>query len=284
MTEESTAGVPREVGSAIADSIGSTARVIGVTGPPGSGKSTLTSALVSHFRGLGLRVAVLAVDPSSPFGGGALLGDRIRMLAHTGDDGVFIRSMASRGHLGGLAAASFTSIAVLMNTGFDVVLVETVGVGQSEVEVAAACDTTLVLSTPGAGDGIQAVKAGILEAADVVIVNKADLPGADVAVRQFRDALGLSPLAAWRTPVVSSVASNSAVDDVVAALDAHWAWLSAGDLEEVRRARMMDTIRALAVDEFRRHLKLSEDIVLRVCAGEMTVPVAVRKAVMASFA
>ena len=166
------------------------AHVVGLTGAPGVGKSTTTNALVAALRAQGKRVAVLAVDPSSPFSGGALLGDRIRMQDHTTDPGVFIRSVASRGHLGGLSAATPQVVRVLDAAGFDVVLVETVGVGQSEVEVAGAADTTLVLLAPGMGDGIQAAKAGILEIGDVFVVNKADRADADATVRDLRHMVG----------------------------------------------------------------------------------------------
>lgn len=286
LAEDAPDSMSDTVAHAIAESTGSSAHVVGVTGPPGSGKSTLTSALIAHYRELGKRVGVLAVDPSSPFSGGALLGDRIRMLAHTSDDGVYIRSMASRGHLGGLAAASLSSIAVLMVAGFDVVLVETVGVGQSEVEVASTCDTTVVLSTPGTGDGIQAVKAGILEVADVLVVNKADQPGTDVAVRQLRNALRLSALApgGWATPVVSCVASTTdGVDTVVDALEQHWAWLAGGRLVARRKARTRHTVRTLAEGEFKRCLEVSDDLVSRVGVGDFTISRAVREVIRRSF-
>ena len=167
------------------------ARLIGVTGPPGVGKSSLGSALVSELRSRGRRVAVLAVDPSSPLTGGALLGDRIRMQAHHGDDGVFVRSMAARGHLGGLAAAVPTAVLVLDAAGYDDVIVETVGVGQSEVDVAAMADTTVVVLAPGLGDGVQAAKAGVLEVASVLVVNKADQPGAGRLEAELRGMLEL---------------------------------------------------------------------------------------------
>ena len=187
------------------------AQVIGLTGAPGVGKSTSTTALVRAFRERGLRVGVLAVDPSSPFSGGALLGDRIRMSEHATDPGVFIRSMASRGHLGGLSWATPQAIRVLDGAGCDVVVVETVGVGQSEVEVAALADTTVVLLAPGMGDGIQAAKAGILEVGDVFVVNKADRDGADATVRDLRHMISLGDRTEpglWRPPVVKTVAAQ----------------------------------------------------------------------------
>src|SRR5213595_3314540 len=180
----------REVMATLAPLTGN-AYVVGLTGSPGVGKSTTTSALVTAYRAAGKRVGVLAVDPSSPFSGGALLGDRVRMQVHATDDGVFIRSMASRGHLGGLSAAVPQALRVLDAAGCDVVVIETVGVGQAEVEIASLADTTVVLLAPGMGDGIQAAKAGILEVADVFCVNKADRDGADTVVRDLRYMLSL---------------------------------------------------------------------------------------------
>ncbi len=180
----------REVMAALTPYAGR-AQVVGITGPPGVGKSTSTSALVARLRAGGRRVGVLAIDPSSPFSGGALLGDRVRMGDHALDDGVYIRSMAARGHLGGLAWSTPQALRVLDAAGFDVVIIETVGVGQSEVEVAGLADTTLVLLAPGMGDGIQAAKAGILEIGDLYVVNKADRDGADVLRRDLRSALAL---------------------------------------------------------------------------------------------
>src|SRR5258705_10957043 len=162
------------------------AHLVGITGPPGAGKSTLVAALIAELRGAGRSVAVIAVDPSSPITGGALLGDRVRMQAYAADDGVFIRSMAARGHAGGLASSTGAAAAVLDAAGFDMVLVETVGTGQSEVEVAAAADTTVVLEAPEMGDEVQAIKAGLLEVADIVVVNKGDKPGAQRTAAQLR--------------------------------------------------------------------------------------------------
>ena len=197
------------------------AQVIGLTGSPGVGKSTTTTALVRAFRQAGKRVGVLAVDPSSPFSGGALLGDRVRMQDHAGDSGVYIRSMASRGHLGGLAWATPQALRVLDAAGCDVVLIETVGVGQSELEIASLADTTLVLVAPGMGDGIQAAKAGILEVADVFVVNKADRDGADQTVRDLRYMQSLggrhSEPGHWRPPICRTVASretDNGIDEV----------------------------------------------------------------------
>ncbi len=185
------------------------AYTVGITGAPGAGKSTLTDRLLSHLRAQGTDVAVLAVDPSSPFSGGAILGDRVRMQDHAGDAGVYIRSMATRGHVGGLALSTPEAIRVLDAAGFPLVLVETVGVGQVEVEVAGAADTTVVVVNPGWGDAVQANKAGLLEAADVLVVNKSDRPGAAEARRNLEMMLdmNLAP-GPWRPPVVSAVAAT----------------------------------------------------------------------------
>jgi LAO/AO transport system kinase len=236
-----------------------TARVIGITGSPGVGKSTTTSALITALRARGQKVGVLAVDPSSPFSGGALLGDRIRMQGHATDAGVFIRSMASRGHLGGLAATTPQAMRVLEAAGFDVVLIETVGVGQSEVEVAAAADTTLVLVAPGMGDSIQAAKAGILEVGDIFVVNKADRDGADSTVRELRTmiTLGERPEGGWLPPVLKTVASTGVgIDSVLEAIDQHAAFLAAsGELSERRLKRARDEIEALTVALLRQRLE-----------------------------
>jgi len=209
------------------------AHVVGITGAPGSGKSTLVSALTRVFRGTGRRVGVLAVDPSSPFTGGAVLGDRVRMGAHSGDEGVFIRSMASRGRVGGLAQATGDAVRVLDAAGFDVVVVETVGAGQAEVDIADVAHTTVVVAVPGLGDDIQAIKAGILEIADVFCVNKADLPGADRTVAQLKMNLSIGMRGReveWMPPIVETVAITGAgVDDLAAAIDAHAAFLRDGD-------------------------------------------------------
>src|SRR5882762_4717846 len=198
----------RDIAAALVPFTGN-AQVVGLTGSPGVGKSTTTSALVTALRSDGQRVGVLAVDPSSPFSGGALLGDRVRMQDHATDNGVFIRSMATRGHLGGLSWATPQALRVLDAAGCDVVLVETVGVGQSEIEVVSLADTTIVLVAPGMGDGIQAAKAGILEVADIFVVNKADRDGADQTVRELRYMLSLgerSTGSSWKAPIVRTVA------------------------------------------------------------------------------
>ena len=216
------------------------ARLVGITGSPGVGKSSVTSALVTALRAVGRRVAVLAVDPSSPLTGGALLGDRIRMQVHHRDPDVFVRSMAARGHLGGLAAAVPAAVLVLDAAGFDDIILETVGVGQSEVEVAAMADTTLVVMAPGLGDGVQAAKAGILEVADVLVVNKADQPGAGRLEAELRGMLELGhavapppsddagPTVSWMPPILRTVAvRGEGVDALRDTLDAHVAALDA---------------------------------------------------------
>ena len=234
------------------------ARIIGLTGAPGAGKSTVTGALVRAFRDRDLKTAVLAVDPTSPFSGGALLGDRVRMQEHATDPGVFIRSMGSRGQLGGLAAATPQAIRVLDAAGYQVIFVETVGVGQAEVEVASAADTTVVLVVPGMGDSVQAAKAGILEIADIFVVNKGDRPGAQEAIRDLRTTVAMASYAdgAWKPPIVATTASSGGgIDDLVNRLNAHAAWLDeSGELERRRVARARDEISALAVAELRERL------------------------------
>lgn len=245
----------REVMAALAPHTGS-AYVIGVTGSPGVGKSTSTNAVVAAYRCRGKRVGVLAVDPSSPFSGGALLGDRVRMQDHALDPDVYIRSMASRGHLGGLSWTTPQAIRVLDAAGCEVILVETVGVGQSEVEIAGLADTTIVLLAPGMGDGIQAAKAGILEIGDVFVVNKADRDGADATVRDLRHMISLGDRTEpglWRPPVVKTVASRGqGVDEVMEAMDKHVGWLgSTGTLDERRLRRAGDEIESIALAALR---------------------------------
>ena len=245
----------REVMAALAPHSGS-AYVIGLTGSPGVGKSTSTTALVGAFRERGLRIGVLAVDPSSPFSGGALLGDRVRMQDHALDPEVYIRSMASRGHLGGLSWTTPQAIRVLDAAGCDVVLVETVGVGQSEVEIAGLADSSVVLLAPGMGDGIQAAKAGILEIGDVFVVNKSDRDGADATVRDLRHMISLGDRTEpglWRPPVVKTVASQKVgLDEVMEALDKHRAHITEnGDLARRRERRAADEIESIALASLR---------------------------------
>jgi LAO/AO transport system kinase len=198
--------------------------VVGITGPPGSGKSTLVSVLIGEWRRRGRRVGVLAVDPSSPYTGGAILGDRIRMMEHAADRDVFVRSMASRGELGGLAAATWIAAAALDAAGFDPILIETVGAGQAEVEIARLAETTVVVEVPEMGDEIQAIKAGLLEIADIIAVNKADRPGADRAARQLRAMLSTAGGRVQRQPPPVLMTTATTGDGVVAlanAIDAH---------------------------------------------------------------
>jgi LAO/AO transport system kinase len=257
---------------------GAAAHIIGITGSPGVGKSTSTSALVTALRAQDKRVGVLAVDPSSPFSGGALLGDRVRMQDHSLDKQVYIRSMASRGHLGGLSWATPQALRVLEAAGCDVILIETVGVGQSEVEIAAMADTTMVLLAPGMGDGIQAAKAGILEIGDVYVINKADRDGADQVRRELRSMLALAERkeGAWRPEIVKTVASKGeGIDDVVAALEKHHEHLSTtGELDRRRLRRARDEIEAIAVTALREQWRgvhenaALDELAAEVIAGE----------------
>jgi LAO/AO transport system kinase len=266
----------RAVAAAAATDAGR-AHVVGLTGPPGAGKSTTTSALVTALRAQGDRVGVLAVDPSSPFSGGALLGDRVRMSEHAEDAGVFIRSMATRGQLGGLAAATPQALRVLDMARCDVVLIETVGVGQSEVDVVALADTTVVLLAPGMGDGVQAAKAGILEMADVLVVNKADRDGAAETARELRHMIGMAAQAAWKVPVLKTVASRGVgIDELVGALAAHRSWAEAsGERERRRAARAEAEIEAITVERLRARISRVgtrtglADLAKRVVAGEL---------------
>ncbi|MFE6753285.1 methylmalonyl Co-A mutase-associated GTPase MeaB [Streptomyces sp. NPDC057684] len=269
----------REVMAALAPLAGH-AYVVGLTGSPGVGKSTSTSALVSAYRRAGKRVGVLAVDPSSPFSGGALLGDRVRMSEHASDPGVYIRSMATRGHLGGLAWAAPQAIRVLDAAGCDVVLVETVGVGQSEVEIASQADTSVVLLAPGMGDGIQAAKAGILEIGDVYVVNKADRDGADATARELNHMLGLGESRGagdWRPPIVKTVAARGeGIDEVVEALEKHRAWMEEhGVLQDRRLARASREVETIAVTALRERIadlhgdRRLSSLAERIVAGEL---------------
>jgi len=253
------------------------ARVIGLTGAPGVGKSTLAAALVAAWRKAGRSVGVLAVDPTSPFTGGALLGDRVRMQRHALDEGVYIRSMATRGHLGGLAWATPQAVRVLDAAGCEVVLVETVGVGQAEVEVAGLADTTLVVLAPGFGDAVQVAKAGILEVADVFVVNKADRDGAEVVARDLRQMLHLGEARPWQIPVVMTVAERGdGVDKLDEAIAAHLAHLeSSGELERRRRRRAAREVEEVALADLRAELgelghgEALDELAAQVAAGKL---------------
>jgi LAO/AO transport system kinase len=258
------------------------ARVVGITGAPGSGKSTLTDLLVGQAREAGQRVAVVAVDPSSPFTGGAILGDRIRMTRWHSDPDVFIRSMATRGHLGGLAAATLQVAALLDALGFGTILIETVGVGQSEVEIAEAADSTVLVLTPGQGDAVQAFKAGIMEIADLFVINKADQPGAHRLRREIRamQEISLPANAGWRPPILETTASQGeGVEAVTAELERHAEYLAAsGRAEELRRRRARFEIAAILHEELRRALAAREDdFVDEVLSGGMTPAQAVAR-------
>jgi LAO/AO transport system kinase len=231
----------------VLEALGATAppRIIGLTGPPGAGKSTTVAALVSAYRERELRVAVLAVDPSSPYSGGALLGDRIRMAAHINDPDVLIRSVATRGHLGGLAAAVPAATRLLAALSYDLIVAETVGVGQSEIEIAAIADPTIVVLNPGAGDAVQAAKAGLLEVADIVVVNKADREGADQTVRDLH--------AETEAPILKLIAAQGdGIPELVEAIEAH----ARADTPERRKARARAQILSLAQTRLRSHADL----------------------------
>jgi LAO/AO transport system kinase len=255
----------REVGR-LAYPLGGEARTVGITGAPGAGKSTLTNGLIGALRREGLEVAVLAIDPTSPFTGGAILGDRVRMGEHALDEGVFIRSMATRGHLGGLALATPEAIRVLDATGHHRVLIETVGVGQVEVEVASSADTTVVVVNPGWGDEIQAAKAGLLEVADVFVINKADRPGVDETRRDLEQMLELSavsPEDGWRPPIVAVVATEgTGVDDLWSAIGGHEDHLArTGELQARRSARLTEELHDIVAERLHERAR-------RVCTGD----------------
>jgi GTPase len=236
------------------------AQVIGITGAPGVGKSTLLNALIAVYRASGRKVGVVAVDPSSPISGGAILGDRIRMSEHGGDPGVFVRSLAARGHLGGLSRAAARVVDVMDAAGFDIVIVETVGTGQSEVEIMDIAQTVLVVSAPGLGDDIQAVKAGVLEIADILVVNKADMPLADRTEAQLRDALALGRRGAWEVPVLKTASTTGeGIPELVEAIARHHAQLDLRDREQAGRARMRTLIAATSADLLRDRMAASAD-------------------------
>ncbi len=248
---------------------------IGVTGAPGAGKSSLTDRLVGRVRRDDLTVAVLAIDPSSPFSGGALLGDRVRMQGHATDPKVFIRSMATRGHLGGLALAAPEAVRVLDAVGNDTVIIETVGVGQAEIEITDACDTTLVVLTPGMGDAVQAAKAGLMEIADVFVINKADRPGTKDIVREIKHMLQMSN-AEWKPPIVETVAiKDEGTDELWTAIEKHRAYQEEhGLLESRRRRRVLREVREIVVERFRQRIEteataLLEELADKVAAREL---------------
>ncbi len=234
---------------------------IGVTGSPGVGKSTLIAALISHLRDTGRTVAIVSVDPTSPFTRGAVLGDRIRLVDHFLDRGVFIRSMASRGHLGGLSEATAGAVLVLDAAGFDVVLVETVGSGQNEVEVQALTETVVLVLMPGSGDSIQAIKAGLMEIPDVLVINKADRPGADLLRAELEATMSLVPAGPWEPPIVPTRAhEGTGVAELWEAVERHRAFLAEGTrLAERRHDGLRRQLRALALDRLGRRLDAAYD-------------------------
>ena len=229
---------------------------IGITGSPGAGKSTLSAALVRHLRAAGRTVAIVSVDPTSPFTNGAVLGDRIRLVDHFLDDGVFIRSMASRGHLGGLAEATGDALAILDAAGFDVVIVETVGAGQNEVEVQARAHTVVLVLMPGSGDAIQAIKAGVMEIPDVIVINKCDRPGADILAGEVESALTLVPPDGWVPPVILTQAlEGQGVEEAWAAVERHQEDLrQSGRADERARDGMRRHLTSLALERLARDL------------------------------
>ena len=247
------------------------AYTIGITGAPGAGKSTLTEQIVGRARRDDHKVGVLAIDPSSPFSGGALLGDRVRMQSHATDPDVFIRSMATRGHLGGISLATPEAVRVLDAAGKDIVVIETVGVGQAEVEITDACDTTLVVVNPGWGDAIQAAKAGLMEIADVFVVNKADRAGAKDSVRELKQMLEMAD-ADWKPEVVETIATKGeGIDDLWTAIEKHRAYQEERGLLEARRRRRVEReIREIVAERFRQRVDLEGRDLLTALTDQVT--------------
>jgi LAO/AO transport system kinase len=262
------------------------ARIIGVTGPPGAGKSTLVNRLVSARRQRGDTVAVLAVDPTSPLTGGATLGDRIRMLEQGADSGVYVRSMASRGQLGGLALATFSAVQLLDAFGFDTILIETVGVGQDEVDIAMLADTVLLLQVPGLGDAVQSIKAGVLEIADVIAVNKAELPGARELMRDLRYVVRDQGSRDWAIPIVPVTAlDGSGIDALLEQLDRHWIHQQRSGVGQHRsHDRTRFYARLLALSELDRWLSKWQDADERGASVELSDPVALARRLIEEFA
>lgn len=248
------------------------ATVIGITGSPGSGKSTLTDQIIQAYREQGLKVAVIAVDPSSPFTGGAILGDRIRMGRHALDEGVFIRSLASRGALGGVSSKTLQVLSALEVFGFDVILIETVGVGQSEVDIASIADHTVLVLTPNQGDAVQAFKAGVMEIADVFVVNKSDLPGADRVVRELHATLTLGAMLDWMPPAVkTSAQKGQGIPELLDALRAHREHLGEQGLKQRRLNRLKFELRILLEDWAHRKLRDAESQLPEVLSGKRSL-------------
>lgn len=244
---------------------------VGITGAPGAGKSTLTEKLVARARRDSLRIGVLAIDPSSPFSGGALLGDRVRMQAHATDADVFIRSMATRGHLGGLSLATPEAVRVLDAVGKDLILIETVGVGQAEVEITDSCDTTLVVVNPGWGDAVQAAKAGLMEIADVFVVNKADRAGAREAVRELRQMLEIAH-GEWMPDIVRTVASKGeGIDELWESIAKHRRYQEEkGLLDDRRRRRVVRELKEIVAERFRSRIELENADLLAKLADDVS--------------
>ncbi len=251
------------------------AHVIGITGPPGAGKSTLTNALIAAFRKEARTVGVIAVDPSSPFGGGAILGDRIRMGQHALDSGVFVRSVAARGHLGGLSRTTARVVDVLDGSGFDVIIVETVGTGQAETDIMHLAQTVVVVAAPGLGDEVQAIKAGVLEIADIFVVNKADSPIANKAMRALHDALGPADERGWRQPILPTVATDGkGVPELVAAIEEHAAGFEDDYRAKAATHRARRQLAVAAAELASSHVHDSNDPIIdtladQVLAGEV---------------